>query len=132
MVDTPRQSLILQRRKGRREGRNNLTGVRDKSKEAGVLYSIVFYYHTLTHYSVLLHTQYYMYTVPYVLCDVYTVAYILYSVYTVAILYSVYTVMNYICRDWSKDIPGYSDMVCLTCTVISTPLTLYVLLAILI
>lgn len=39
MVDTPRQSLILRRRERRREGRNNLTRVRDKSKETGVVYS---------------------------------------------------------------------------------------------
>ena len=74
-----------------------------------------------------------MYYIVCILWHTYHIVYILWhTYYIVYILYCGYTVMNYTCRDWSKDIPGYSDMVCLTCTVISTPLTLYVLLAILI
>ena len=99
---------------------------------AYILYSVYTVAYILYSGYTVAYVLYSVYTVAYILYCGYTVAYILYSVYTVAyILYCGYTMMNCICRDWSKDIPGYSDMVCLTCTVISTPLTLYVLLAIL-
>ena len=93
MVDTPRQSLILERRKGRKEGRNNLTGVRDKSKEAGVLCYSILPLHTHALYYIV-YILWHTYYIVAILWHMYYIVYILWhTYYTVAILWHTYYIV---------------------------------------